>query len=353
MNLDKKVKRLILGVIVISPLFLLIGQVFAAGDFTAFYDWAKKYYENAVMLGTGLGALVIVYGGFKIFLAGGNASKVNQGKTVIFGALFGIFILVGSYAFIYLVNPEIFTKGGNIVDPELGDKTLYGLYMKEGGTDKVLFLKNSAPNLSYYGSSQQVRSYSFEQPPDTAVGGVKKYAAIFFSDADYRGECYYGGEDATEEGSLPFNPGSVYIFNTKGGGGSPVTVYNNDNGECRELEKVGGAFYPETVTVDKYDKPEKLVGKNERWVEASAVKIDSREILVLVLTRNKEVCDESNVDREMSEGEEIPECFHCQLITKTADKENCYLLKYDYVYNPNSLDTMKPGWIKLFQRIPD
>lgn len=343
MRLNKSFKNIVVGITVISPLFLFMGQVFAEErGLTAFYDWAKEYYGYAIAFGVGIGMLVLVYGGYLILFSGGNASKASEGKKFIYGALFGIFVLVGSFSFINFINPGILEKGTEIEEIEMVEKDLSGLYLEESGTGKELFLRNSAPSLAAYGSSQQVESYKIVNQ-----NGKEKFGVIFFSDADYRGECYYGGTDATGGGSLPFKPGSVYIFKTTGGSGPVVTVYNNDNGECTNLDEKGESFFPEIMEISDYTAEQKLED-DKRWIDVSAIKIDSKETLVLLKTRNKDDCG----NEQLEEGE-IPECYHCQLITKTADNENCYPIKYDYVYNPDSIKTMKPGYIKLFQKIAD
>jgi hypothetical protein len=82
-----------------------------------------------------------------------------------------------------------------------------------------------------------------------------------------------------------------------------------------------------------------MIDKGGHWIDASSLKIGSKNILVLIQTRDKGHCAKGD-----------KECPHCQLITKTSQNETCYRLKDSYVYNNNSVDTIMPGWIKLFSK---
>lgn len=330
-------------------LFLIISPTLAADDTLAsLYVKASDYYQLAVQVGAVIGLLVILSGGIKIMLSAGNASKVTEGKKMIMGAFIGIFILAGSYVIITVINPQILKPGEEEAVVVEDDRTLAGVYLVDPVTGKELLMKNSMTSLGYFGMDQKGESYHFVQPENSE----EKYAAIFFSDADFRGECVYGGQDATQVGSLPFKPRSVYVFKTKGSGGSSVTVYNNDNGECMDLPDIGESFYPEEWTISAYGQAQKLYDK-DHWIESPSIKIDDREVLVLLETRNKEKCleDRENSEKGEEDDGEVLSCYHCQLIRKVAENENCFLAKYDYVYNPDSVDTIKPGWITLFHRV--
>jgi len=327
--------------------------VFAADQMADVYELVEKYYKDLVMIGSGIGLIMVIYGGFKIFFSGGSPAKAGEGKKIIIGAFFGLLILVGSYVIIYVINPAILDPEEPEI-PKVGEESLYGVYLQDGETEKELYLKSSATSLGNFGMDQKVDGYHFIQPE-----GDEKFAAIFFSDADYKGECFYGGNDGTGGGIVPFKPGSVFIFKTKGASGAPVYVYNNDNGECIDLPKIGGSIYPEKIEVIAYNSPFKLFNEEKKhWIESPAIKIDSKEVLVLLMTRNMEKCKDEEEERrtgdpvEATVEGEVPKCFHCQLIRKVSDSENCFPVKYDHVYHRDAIDTMKPGFIKLFHRVP-
>ncbi|WP_412732587.1 pilin [Minisyncoccus archaeiphilus] len=334
---------------ILSLIFVLslswVNVIFAADQMADVYELVEKYYKDLVMIGSGIGLIMVIYGGFKIFFSGGSPAKTGEGKKIIIGAFFGLLILVGSYVVVYVINPAILDPEEPEI-PVVGGGELYGVYLTEPITDKELHLKGSVTSLGNLGMDQKVDKYHFVQPENSD----EKFAAIFFSDADYKGECFYGGNDGTGGGAVPFKPGSVFIFKTKGASGAPVYVYNNDNGECVDLPKIGGSIYPEKIEVTAYGEPFKLFNK-DHWIESPAIKIDSKEVLVLLMTRNMEECGENRPEGESEEGE-VPKCFHCQLIRKVSDSENCFPVKYDHVYHRDAIDTMKPGFIKLFHRVP-
>ncbi len=344
-----KKSRKILSIIYIL-LFSWVNIVFAEDQMFDVYIFAEKYYKDLVIIGSGIGLIMVIYGGFKVFFSGGSPAKAGEGKKVIIGAFFGLLILVGSYVVIYVINPAILNPG----EPEVPlpeESSLYGVYLTDDTTNKELLLKGSITSLGNLQMDQKVDRYRFVQPIDSD----EKFAAIFFSDADYKGECFYEGDNAMGVGALPFKPRSVFIFKTKGTSSIPVYVYNNDNGECIDLPKIGGGIYPEKIEVMAYGSPFKLFNEEkEHWIESPTIKIDSKEVLVLLQTRNMEECKETEKERTEEEKEEgeVPKCFHCQLIRKISDSENCFPTKYDYVYNRDAIDTMKPGYIKLFHRVP-
>ena len=338
----------ILSLIFVLALFWVNG-VFAADQMADVYELVEKYYKDLVMIGSGIGLIMVIYGGFKIFFSGGSPAKAGEGKKIIIGAFFGLLILVGSYVVIYVINPAILNPGEPEI-PVVGEESLHGVYLQDAETEKELYLKSSVTSLGNFGMDQKVDGYHFIQPE-----GDEKFAAIFFSDADYKGECYYGGNDGTDAGYIPFFPGSVFIFKTKGLSSLPVYVYNNDNGECIDLPKIGGSIYPEKIEVMAYSSPFKLFNEEKKhWIESPAIKIDNKEVLVLLQTRTMEDCKKAEQEGEGKKGGggEIPKCFQCQLIWKISDSEECFPVKYDHVYHRDAIDTMKPGFIKLFHRVP-
>ncbi|MDD4409953.1 MAG: pilin [Candidatus Pacebacteria bacterium] len=331
-------------------LFLLSGVAFAE-EMADFYDKIKISYEFLVKIGSGIGVLMVTYGGIKIFFSGGNAAKASEGRRVMLGAFFGLTILVGSYTIIHVINPKIL-EPGSVNQSPAPESSIYGLYIKDNNTGKEMLLKNSVTSLGNFGMDNKVDGYYFKQKDGDES---EKFAAIFFSDTDYKGECYYSGEDATKNGAPPFKPSSIFVFRTvKAENGGPIMVYNNDNGECKDLDKIGESFYPETTVVGDYSQEYVFMGDDgKHWVEASSMKIPSKNILVLIKTRsNKEKKTCTTDQEEGGASQEIPNCYHCQLVWKTSDSEDCFPIKYDYVYHTDAVKSMKPGIIKLFQRMP-
>ncbi|MCK9577908.1 pilin [bacterium] len=343
--------------------FFWIGNAFAflnkpSGGIAGMVSY---FFDLSVAVGSLIAVVFIIGSGFTIMISKGNPSKVSEAKKRLFGALLGLFILTGTFAIISIINSEALKF--NEVKPRepISDDGPNGVYLEDSNGKKIK-LTVSTPNLFTNNFAGKSNIVNIQQPEKGA-----KYGAIFFSDVDYKGKCYFIG-DATGSGSTPFAINSIYIFRTNGGGGSPVKVYNNDNGECAELPETKKAFYPEIEEVSSYGSPYKLVDKNEHWLESASIKI-SDDVLVLMETRDKEFCpkDEEEEDDEGEEDEkekgkeegedgeeeeeedEIPKCPNCQIIKKTSENETCYPLKYDFTYNPDSVISLKPGYITLFQ----
>lgn len=337
-------------------LFIIITSLFAVGSVSAMetkfpiiggitidnttglVGSVKYFFILSIVAGAFIAVTVIIASGIIIMLSKGNPSKISDAKKKMFGALLGLLILGGTYSIIFLINSDI-TKIEEVKEREpIEDTGPNGVYLI-GSDGKEIRLTLSTPNLFSKDFAGRANNVKFNQPDKGS-----KYAAIFFSDVDYKGMCYYGGTNATSDGSVPFAINSVYIFRTSSSTASPINIYNNDNGECTDFSesKTKKAFLPETTEVSSYYDPYKLIDNSGHWFESTSISI-SDDVLVLMETRNKESC------LKVKPGE-TPQCPHCQIITKTAKNENCYSLKYNYTYNPDSIDTLKPGYITLFQK---
>lgn len=343
-------KNIILNLLIFSSLLLVTSPVFgdSSGMGKEYYEFIEEYYQYFVIVGSIIGVVLVVIGGAKIGLSAGNAAKLNEGKKILTGAFLGLGVLLSSYLIVYQINPGILVKEIISPSPKEDPESLDGLYLKNEATNKEVRLLYSEANLGRLGMDEKVDSYSFIQP-----SGEEKFAAIFFSNSDFKGECFYEGENATEVGDLPFGPRSVFVFKTKQKTDQTVRLYNYDDGECTDVDLVGYSLHPEQMDISAYDAPQKLMhddpGK-EHWIEVSSIRIDSKEVLVLLETRNKEECQKGN-SQDQKDGSLPNSCFHCQLIWKPSDTRNCVPLKYDYVYYSDAVDTIKPGYIKLFHMV--
>jgi len=50
---------------------------------------------------------MIMYGGVQWIFSGGNSAKINAAKETIFGAIIGLFLVLGSYLLLRTVNPQL------------------------------------------------------------------------------------------------------------------------------------------------------------------------------------------------------------------------------------------------------
>ena len=93
-----------------TPFFLLIPITKAAETTTVSLGLSQQianFYQWALGIG-GLVALgIIVFGGILYTVSAGNASKQDDAKQWITGALIGLLLLFGSYLILNTINPEL------------------------------------------------------------------------------------------------------------------------------------------------------------------------------------------------------------------------------------------------------
>lgn len=64
-------------------------------------------YKWAVGIAALIAVVFVIMGGFIYMTAGGNAQRAQEGKDRITSALFGLLLLLGSYALLYIINPDL------------------------------------------------------------------------------------------------------------------------------------------------------------------------------------------------------------------------------------------------------
>ena len=64
-------------------------------------------YKFVVGIAAIAAVIVMMAGGYVWLFAGGNASKVGEAKSLIGSAVLGLFLALGSYMILYLINPEL------------------------------------------------------------------------------------------------------------------------------------------------------------------------------------------------------------------------------------------------------
>ena len=70
-------------------------------------DAVGGIYKFVVGLAAIAAVIVMMAGGYTWLFAGGNASKVGEAKSLIGSAVLGLFLALGSYMILYLINPEL------------------------------------------------------------------------------------------------------------------------------------------------------------------------------------------------------------------------------------------------------
>jgi hypothetical protein len=54
-----------------------------------------------------LALLMIVFGGYQVMTAGGNAQRATSGRSFIYSSLIGLAILLGAFLLINTINPDL------------------------------------------------------------------------------------------------------------------------------------------------------------------------------------------------------------------------------------------------------
>lgn len=70
-------------------------------------EYISQFYVFAVGVTSILAVVVIMIAGFVWTMAGGNTSQVENAKGYIKGAVTGLILMLGSYTFLYTINPNL------------------------------------------------------------------------------------------------------------------------------------------------------------------------------------------------------------------------------------------------------
>lgn len=70
--------------------------------------------KNAFVLAGIISFILLIFGGFNVIVAAGDAKKAQQGKTAITGAITGLLLVLGSFWIIQII--EVIT-GKQILSP--------------------------------------------------------------------------------------------------------------------------------------------------------------------------------------------------------------------------------------------
>ncbi len=70
-------------------------------------EYIREIYKYAIGIVGILAAVVLMFGGIKWLVAGGNAERIGDAKSWIGAALTGLVITLASYTILYTVNPDL------------------------------------------------------------------------------------------------------------------------------------------------------------------------------------------------------------------------------------------------------
>jgi len=77
------------------------------GDTSAIGEYIKGIYNYGIGIVTILATAVMMFGGFRWIIAGGNAEKIGEAKAWIGAALTGLVLALGSFTILNLINPNL------------------------------------------------------------------------------------------------------------------------------------------------------------------------------------------------------------------------------------------------------
>jgi hypothetical protein len=71
------------------------------------WGFASAYYAYGLGLIGGLSVLFIIFGGYLMLTSEGNPNRLNNGKTFIFYALFGLVLAIFGFVFVEVIAVDI------------------------------------------------------------------------------------------------------------------------------------------------------------------------------------------------------------------------------------------------------
>ena len=76
----------------------------APTSFTTFGQLVSVIVKNVFVLAGIVSLFLLIFGGFNVIVAAGDAKKAQQGKTAITGAVMGLMLIFGSFWIIQIIE---------------------------------------------------------------------------------------------------------------------------------------------------------------------------------------------------------------------------------------------------------
>lgn len=182
-------------------------KFYAVRDLSCWIANFYKYFASAIAI---IAAVMIIYGGFKYITSFGNQSRITSAKDTIMSAIVGLFITLGTFIFLYTINPKIVTL--------------------------------SLPLVSYITPEEFERSYDWEDRyfcresalnPSAICGGFLKTQKGFFSECTAVGDCSIASTDPGVCVAQKFSDGTPDVY-CKGGNSKTRLAIQYPNGEIHD-----------------------------------------------------------------------------------------------------------------------
>jgi hypothetical protein len=74
---------------------------------TSIPGFIRGFYDYALSIAAGLAVVMIVYGGVKYVMSGGNEAAKSDAMDILKNAIFGVVLLFGGFIILYTINPNL------------------------------------------------------------------------------------------------------------------------------------------------------------------------------------------------------------------------------------------------------
>ncbi len=242
--ITSKVKKIFIlvsaGIFTISPAYadINIPGVNISSQTTA-AGYIIQFFNLAIIVGALIAVVVLIMAGVNLLTAAGDVGKIEDSKGKIRNVFLGLALLLGSYIFLNIINPQLTqvkinqlsnTPPSNIQVPEGS-----GIYLYDSpnftSANQPLIVTESKPSLVKDNFQGEAKSIKIVNPT------TFKFGAVLFSDSDLRGYCSWTADNLTDlsqvagqENNPPVSDlQSLYVFKEDPTESATVTIYNTIN----------------------------------------------------------------------------------------------------------------------------
>lgn len=170
-------------------------------DTSGLTDFVAYFLNLALVLGTVLSVIIIVYAGFNLVNAGGEPAKINEEKKRIATAFLGMILLFGFFIFLNYINPNIL----NIKNIEVEQ-----VEVQTTATSGICLTYNDKDNKkTYICTTGDINSIKYDITGIEWKSSAEELPAIYV----YSQENLIGvPAKVLNGGSLPFSPKSIHLL---------------------------------------------------------------------------------------------------------------------------------------------
>jgi len=166
-------------------------------DTALFGEYLKYIYYFFLSIGGIAAFVMIVWGGIKWLASAGNPGALGEAKDIIFSAVIGLVILLGSYLILNTINPDLVNMQLGmtpIVGPAAGDINADGVYLCDGNNCSVEWRRTTISIASICDNSVPYQDSSTPGSDDRIcgqIGSIKingDYAVRLYEHKNFEGK---------------------------------------------------------------------------------------------------------------------------------------------------------------------